>query len=142
MLLGILCNALLFGPAGIAMSLVGAILCIAILLPPFALGGVGGGDVKMMGAIGALLGPRLALFGLAAGMILGGAVMSLHLMRRGRLREKLQSTWSMARRSVSDGSLDPLRISDQDDGAVTLPYSIPLGAGTVLVMAAAWSGLS
>ena len=77
------------GTAGLLDSLAGLGVTVGVLLWPFAMGGIGGGDVKMMGAIGALLGPRLSLMGLGAGVILGGAAMVWHLARQGRLREKL-----------------------------------------------------
>src|SRR5437016_4383205 len=75
MLLGITLNTAFLGTAGLLDSLAGLGITVGVLLWPFAMGGIGGGDVKMMGAIGALLGPRLALMGLGAGVILGGAVM-------------------------------------------------------------------
>src|SRR5215470_4328671 len=57
--LGIVINGLLFGSSGMIAGLAGFGLALAILIVPFALGGIGAGDVKMMGAVGALLGPRL-----------------------------------------------------------------------------------
>ena len=38
--------------------------------------------------------------------------------------------------SVLGGSLDPLRVSAAQPGAITLPYSVPLGLGTLIVLAA------
>src|SRR5207253_2214762 len=104
------------------------------LIWAFALGGIGGGDVKMMAAIGALLGPRLALTSVACGMLLGGVVMMVHLARIGRLREKLRATGTMLTSVVLMHSIQPLRISDTDPGAVSLPYSVPLGLGTIGVL--------
>jgi len=134
-LAGPVLNALYFGRPGLLASLVGFALTVGILLGPFALGGIGGGDVKMMGAVGALLGPRLALAGVAAGMILGGAIMTLHLLRRGRLREKLAATGEMVTVAAWSRSLTPLKVSATDRGAIALPYSVPLGLGTVAVLA-------
>src|SRR2546425_11393857 len=74
-LLGITLNTAYQGTAGLLESLAGLGVTMGVLLWPFAMGGIGGGDVKMMGAIGALLGPRLALLGLGAGAILAGAAM-------------------------------------------------------------------
>jgi prepilin peptidase CpaA len=109
---------------------------VAVLLLPFALGGIGGGDVKMMGALGALVGARLALWGLALGMILGGAFMVVHLCWIGRFREKLRATGSMFWGAAVTGSLTPLRATSEGPDAVTLPYSVPLGLGSLAVLAA------
>src|SRR2546428_11629876 len=92
MLLGITLNTAYLGTAGLLDSLAGLGITIGVLLWPFAMGGIGGGDVKMMGAVRALAGPRLALMGLGAGGILGGAAMVWHLARRGRLRGKAMGT--------------------------------------------------
>src|SRR2546430_2125666 len=93
--LGAALNALYYGPTGLLWSLLGAAFVVAVLLAPFAVGGLGGGDVKMMAAVGALLGPRLALEGLVVGMAIGGIVMAIHLARLGRLSEKIRSLGTM-----------------------------------------------
>jgi len=67
LLVGGALNALFFGWSGLLWSLCGMLMIVAILLAPFALGGLGGGDVKMMAVVGAFLGPRLAVLGLMAG---------------------------------------------------------------------------
>src|SRR5437879_3416726 len=72
MLIGIALNTAHMGTAGLLDSLSGLGVTIGVLLWPFAMGGIGGGDVKMMGAIGALLGPRLSYVGLVAGVIVCG----------------------------------------------------------------------
>jgi prepilin peptidase CpaA len=136
MVLGACFNASYLGYRGLASSLMGVTVPMAALLVPFALGGIGGGDVKMMGAIGALLGPRLALSGLAAGMILGGVIMMVHLARLGRLGEKLRATVDIFSAAAATGSLAPLRVSASQPEAITLPYSVPLGLGTLAVIAA------
>jgi prepilin peptidase CpaA len=136
MLAGVALNTLYFGAAGLMASLGGLTLIGALLLAPFALGGVGGGDVKMMAAVGALLGPHHAVLALLAGMALGGVAMVLHLLRRGRLREKLGAAASMTAAALAQRSSVPLRLSTADADAIALPYSVPLGLGTVLVLAA------
>lgn len=136
LLLGACLNAGLHGMSGLTSSLAGAGLMLVLLLAPFALGGIGGGDVKMMIAIGALIGPRLAVLSLTAGVIVGGAVMTLHLLRLGRLREKLAALRSLGRSVVITHSLAGLRVSAHDPGAISLPYSVPLALGTLAIVLA------
>ena len=143
MLVGTVLNTLYLGYPGLFTSFAGLFLAMAVLIIPFALGGIGAGDVKMMGAVGALLGPRLALSSLGVGMILGGAIMVAHLARLGRLGEKLRSTGGMFSAAVAIGSLEPLRLSADNQTAVALPYSVPLGLGVVAVVTlAARAGVS
>ncbi len=132
--LGLALQALHFGTPGFLASLSGAALMVGLLLLPFALGGIGGGDVKMMAAVGALAGPQLAVLSLAAGMTLGGAIMAIHLARLGRLRPTLHATATMCATAVLTGSLAPLRRQPGTPGKVALPYSVPLGLGTLAVL--------
>ena len=134
MLAGAAFHVLYGGPAGLLASLGGLALGAAILLPPFAAGGIGGGDVKMMGAVGALLGPHRTLLGLATGLVLGGLVMAVHLARQGRLREKLTAIAVMIGGVAETGSVEPLKLSADAPGAVSLPYSVPLGLGAVTAL--------
>lgn len=128
---GILLNTLHFGTAGLTHAILGALAGGGLLVAPFALGGIGGGDVKMMAAAGALTGIKIVLVGLAAGLVLGGVIMAIHLVRMGRLREKLAATGRMVSSAASAGSTAPLRLSDEAPDAVTLPYSVPLGIGVL-----------
>ena len=109
-------------------------LCAALLAGPFLLGGVGGGDLKMMAAFGALNGPTIGLLGLAAGFALGGVFAVVHLARIGRLGEQLGATGRSLSRAVGEGSVGPTRLSDEAPDAVALPYSLPLGAGALAVL--------
>jgi prepilin peptidase CpaA len=142
MVAGVSLQALYFGPAGGLASLGGLVVAGGALLAPFALGGIGAGDVKLMAAVGALLGPALALRALLLGMILGGVLMLVHLARLGRAGEKLAATGRMLRAAARQRSVAPLRTSADAPGAVTLPYSVPLGLGTLAVLAAALGGVS
>jgi prepilin peptidase CpaA len=138
-LAGLALNALHFGSDGLVASGTGFGAAIAVLFVPFALGGIGGGDVKMMAAIGALLGPRVTAGALLAGLILGGIVMAVHLARLGRLGQTLRTVGTMAAASALGGSLEALRVSDSTPGAITLPYSVLLGLGTLVALLASGS---
>jgi prepilin peptidase CpaA len=135
MLVGVTCSTIHFGAEGALSSLEGAGVAMAILMLPFALGGIGGGDVKMMASVGTFLGPRPTMEGLLLGLVFGGAVMVVHLTRISRLREKLGSLRTMLSNAAIAHSIAPLKISTADQNAVALPYSIPLGFGVATVIA-------
>jgi prepilin peptidase CpaA len=134
---GFALNALYFGSKGLGTSMLGAGATMSPLVLPFVLGGIGGGDVKMMGAVGTLVGMRVGMNALAIGVVFGGVLMLVHLARRGRLAEKTLATGSMVSRAFAGRSLDALRLSADSPGAVSLPYSIPLGFGTAAALACA-----
>lgn len=141
--IGAVMNVYLFGASGLLSSVSGLLLSLVVLFGPFALGGIGGGDVKMMGAVGAFLGPKLSLSALVCGLILGGIIMLVHLARIGRLREKVGATRARITATVLTRSLAPLTMSAADPGSIALPYSVPLGLGTmIVVLAGAFGPLS
>ena len=140
MLSGFALNLGLFGWSGAQASLYGFALAVLILIAPFAAGGVGGGDVKMMAAVGAFLGPHLLLLSLMIGIVLGGIFAVMHLTRIARLREKLMDLWRMFANALLSMSFEPLRVSTTAPGAVVLPYSLPLGLGTFCVIVSSLVG--
>ena len=137
MLVGVALNAWCFGWHGAQLSVAGLGLAIVLLIGPFALGGIGAGDVKMMGAVGTFIGPTLLLLSLVVGLALGGVFAVAHLARQARLQEKLGSLGRMLGNAVMMLSLEPLKVSAAAPGAVVLPYSLPLGLGTLCVLVSA-----
>lgn len=85
-LLGLACSAWLGGREGLGASLLGAGLGFVALVAFFAMGGVGAGDVKLLTAVGAWLGPSLTyqVF-VASAMAAGVYAVGLVLIRRGVL---------------------------------------------------------
>jgi prepilin peptidase CpaA len=118
----------------VSTSVAGFALATVILIGPFALGGIGGGDVMMMAAVGSLLGPRLVLASLGIGFALGGLFMIVHLARRAQLAATLSRIGRMFSNAVLAGSFEPLKVSAASPNAIALPYSLPLGLGTVGVV--------
>jgi prepilin peptidase CpaA len=131
---GVGLNVHYFGLTGLAMSTTGLVLAVVMLLAPFATGGIGGGDVKMMGALGAMLGPRLILFGLIVGLALGGIIAALHAARRGMLRATVTGFARRIGAALRLGTIEPLRMSAGDGSGITLPYSVPLGLGALAAL--------
>lgn len=127
------------GWAGLSDGLLGLALGLVLLLLPYALGGMGAGDVKTMAAMGAWLGPRLTfhLFlytGLAGGLIIVGV-----LVRRGELLVKLRRAWIfllnwVLSRPAGAGPPPPPTPRSND---YRVPYGLALALGMV---ALAWLG--
>src|SRR6185312_11937421 len=72
LLLGVIVSACLGGWEGLASSLPGAGLGFGLLVVFFAVGGVGAGDVKLLTAVGAWLGPYLTYQVFVASALFGG----------------------------------------------------------------------
>lgn len=73
------------GLSAAAMSVLGAVICGLGPLVAFLKGGLGGGDVKLLAAIGALLGFRLGLDAEFYGFVVGALYVPAKLAWQGRL---------------------------------------------------------
>jgi prepilin peptidase CpaA len=95
-----LAHALLSGPGALAWSLAGAAACGLVPLLLFRGGAMGGGDVKLFAAAGALVGAHagLALQLLSYALAASGAV--CWLAYRGELGRVLRRAWALLARSA------------------------------------------
>ena len=90
---GLLISAIESGAAGLAAGVLGAGAALAVGLPLFLWGGMGGGDVKLFAAVGALAGPYGLVQVFVASLALGAAAAVAMLVWRGEL---LRTLWSVA----------------------------------------------
>ncbi len=77
------------GRIGLAASLVGGAIGFFLMMPGYLFGATGGGDVKLLAAVGTLLGPDrilVAYFGMAIG---GGLIALAIAAYRRRLRHEM-----------------------------------------------------
>ena len=73
-------------------SVAGFALGFALMLPGHALGATGAGDVKLMAAVGAMVGPATVLTAFAFSAIAGGVLALTIAIRRRRLGATLAGT--------------------------------------------------
>jgi prepilin peptidase CpaA len=110
--------------AGIQSSLAGLTLGCALLIPPFAMGGMGGGDVKLLGALGAWMGGlnvlNIFLFSAWAGAL--GAVVIM--VKNNTLVSTIKKLWGAMACFQVTGRISPPRLSGE-----TLPYALAIAAG-------------
>lgn len=85
MVVGVTSFSLAGGYQGFLFSLAGALAGIGILLIPFLTGGIGAGDVKLMGAVGSFLGAHGVFIVFIVSCILGGLYALLLLASKGAL---------------------------------------------------------
>jgi prepilin peptidase CpaA len=134
-LAGFAIHGYLSGWPGIGMSLAGWAVGVAFFFPIFALGGLGAGDVKLLGAIGAWLGPIavvwVALFAGIAGGILGVVVAAFH----GYLKKALRNVWGLLLfwRVAGIRPVPELTLSSGSQ-APRLAYAVPILAGLMVTL--------
>lgn len=123
------------GAEALLAGVLGALLAFLFAFPLFMLKGMGGGDVKLLTAAGAFLGPYRTFVALLATALVGGILALLVSARRRRLGTSLVGTIGLARglalKALSGGEVDAVPTL-QSGGAVTVPYGVAIAAGAVI----------
>jgi Flp pilus assembly protein protease CpaA len=136
LLLAVLAS-LIDGLPGLGMSLAGAGLCFAFAIPLFLVGGLGGGDVKLLTAFGAFLGPDRLLLAFVTMAFVGGGLALVEMIRRRAVVQTFRNIvvlfMTFGRGSWSGwkgGGVSAWR-TIHSPGAVTVPYAVAISAGAV-----------
>jgi len=119
------------GPDAILDGLVGALLAFVLTLPLIVLGVMGGGDAKLLIAIGAFMGPRHFLWAGVLIAIIGGMMAVVDAGRRGVLLPVLYNCGQIMKHWATFGRRGANR-SFASVGALTIPYGIAIAAGALL----------
>ena|SRR5438067_7771496 len=117
LLAGVLINAWLHGFGGALSAVEGALLGLAILVPFYAIRAMGAGDVKLLAAVGSLIGPQALVSVAVYGALIGGAMSVVILLRRGLLGRTVGDMLSGA--------------MPRPSGA-TAPYGVAIASGVYL----------
>jgi prepilin peptidase CpaA len=117
-----------------AWSLAGWGVGIAIFLVPFALGGLGAGDVKLLGALGAWLGPTDALWlGLYTGV--AGAILAVVVsLVSGYLPQALVNIRLLLTHWRVNGVKPLPTLTLEHARGPRLAYAVPILAGTMVTL--------
>lgn len=134
-LIGIGFHAVTGGVDGLLFSLGGFALGLGVLIIPYLLGIMGGGDVKLMAAVGACLGVDLA-FASFLYTCLAGGVYALLVMafRKGLFRKVFGTMWNDLMSFAFTGEFSVSRDASGTD-TPRLCYGVAIAAGTFLAMA-------
>lgn len=125
------------GALGPWKSLAGLALGLLLLLPLYALGVMGAGDVKWMGVLGAFVGPFEVPGLLLAVLVAGGVLGVVRMLLKGQTRAVLQSTVGVLTQSWAQGRLQaPMQSVDR------MPYALAFAGGLALYVYARHQGMS
>jgi prepilin peptidase CpaA len=126
---------------GIGSALAGTALGFALLLPVYAIGGMGAGDVKMQMGFGSWVG---AFFGMAVGMqiilyafcaavIIGGIMAAVMIAVRGQFNRNLMNTREILGDLAAGPGIGVIadKAAKRKPRLHLLPYGIPLCLGFV-----------
>ena len=134
---GLLFSAIHAGGAGLATSLLGGVVGLALFFPLFALGGMGGGDVKLLAAVGTWLGPLGALQTALWASLAGGLLAVVVAISRGYLSAALRNLSALLGvwRAVGPSPIPELTLTESH--GPRLAYALPIGIGALVAL---WLG--
>jgi prepilin peptidase CpaA len=135
--LGVAVNTYAHGWNGAKTSLEGAGLALLMLLPVVMLRGLGAGDWKLMGAVGAFVGPTLLVFILAASVFVAGSMAVVEMVRAGRVLTTLRNLVVLVHGFIVFGLRPNPNVSLDNPELRKLPFGVAAAIGTLLCGGAA-----
>ena len=118
------------GAVGIGQALGGLTLGLALLMPAHIFGATGAGDVKLLAAFGAFLGPADVFDAFLRAALMGGAMALGVALWRGRLRETLYGTAML----VTTRNRAAVALVEHPAANNRFPYAPAIACGAALVV--------
>lgn len=125
------------GWGSVVATLAGAVMAPTLLLLIHGGKGLGMGDLKLAAAVGACIGPFLAVVSIIVSAVAGGVMAMLAMMRPGGALSQLVDTLTIGlprRGSRARAGSDGTAVATP----VTIPYGVALAVGTIATIAVSW----
>ncbi|NLX56440.1 MAG: prepilin peptidase [Planctomycetaceae bacterium] len=127
--------------AGLGWSLVGMAVGLGLLLPLYAIGGMGAGDVKLLAGVGAWMGATHTLYAFCVTGIVGAILAVAMVVCRRAWRKHFNQLWMIVGEILT--IRDPNQLStiaaERKSSMLLLPYGIPIAIGSIAYFA--WMGM-
>jgi len=113
------------GPVTPLRALLGLVVGLALMLPGHIIGATGAGDVKLMAAVGAVVGPDVIFRVFLYSAVAGGVLAVVVALRRGRFNATLRATTNLVTQPVH-----AKRAIEAADRANRFAYGPAIAVGT------------
>lgn len=131
-LLAFLIHCNIDGWSGFLFSAGGLTFGFAVFLIPYLMGGMGAGDVKLMSAVGAVLGPKHTIVCLLFVAICGGIMALGFMVYRRNIKDTLLKTFLGFFYFGIHGDTSLLRIDSNKITYEGIPYGVAIAGGVFL----------
>ena len=121
------------GWEGLQSGLIGMVVGLATLLPLYAVGGMGAGDVKLMAGIGAWLGPAVTWNAFCVSVVVGAIMAVLMVLWRKSWKKHYGNFLMIAMEWMSVKNPKELSkiAAERKPQMLLLPYGIPICIGSI-----------
>ncbi len=127
--IGIALNSIASGWSGAKISILGFIIGFGLFFLAYMMGGIFGGDVKLVGAIGALQGYPFVIYASFLSAMVGGLIAIVVIILRGRLFKSLRNVARTVFTALMPGYKTEL--PDPKD-SFKIPYGYGISVGTLI----------
>ncbi len=124
------------GVEGFLFSGKGFLVGIGLLLIPYMLGGMGAGDVKLMGAIGALMGTSFIFYSFIYTALIGGVIGLFIILKTNGFKNSIKSFFFNV--IFYRSNLGSMVLAEDKKSSITFPYGIAIVLGTLCTLV--WGG--
>ncbi len=126
---------------GLYWSFIGTAVGLALLMPAYAIGGMGAGDVKLLAGVGAWMHGEHTFYAFCLTAVVG-AVLAVGMAARNKALKKHTAQAKMILAEIAT-IRDPRQLSEiaaeRKSSMLLLPYGIPIAIGSIAYFA--WVGL-
>jgi len=119
------------GLMGLESAIWGALLPSGILFLFFLAGGMGGGDVKLMAAVGAWVGIKYVTPVLLGAGLAGGILAIAYMVADGTVTRTIRNTVILVRHHLTLGLQPHSQIHVQNSSTTRVPFGIAIAMGTL-----------
>jgi len=129
------------GWEGLLYTLIGTAVGLALLLPLYAIGGMGAGDVKLLAGVGAWMWGTTTCYAFAVSAIVGGIIaIGMVLWKKSWGKHQAQFFFILDEiASVKDPEKLAEIAAERKPSMFLLPYGIPIAIGSIAFFA--WHGM-
>jgi prepilin peptidase CpaA len=136
---GIVYNIFALGFEGFLFSGKGLLVGVGFLIIPYILGGIGAGDVKLMAAIGALMGTSFVFYSFIYTALIGGAIAVLLIFKsRGFMNSIKALYFNFTNIVLFRSNLGSMIIPKDKKSSISFPYGVAIVLGTLCTLV--WGG--
>jgi len=130
-----------FGWEGLGWSLLGTAIGLALLLPLYAIGGMGAGDVKLLAGVGAWVYGTHTAYAFAASAVVGAVLAIGMVVARRAWKKHSAQFWVILNEILVIRNPEQLAAiaAERKPTMLLLPYGIPIAIGTIGYFV--WTGM-